>query len=108
MNSKARMWNEEVQEFNDITGPRIIHHCDGTFSIEAPMDCVIEWFTGVLDKNGKEIYQGDYLRDKYGNIGLCYYVPSTWVFLDHGGHITDGSPWEVIGNIHENREIILS
>ena len=67
-----------------------------------------EQFTGLHDKNGREIYEGDIVRDQYGNVGPCRWVPSTWELLNTGGYVASGEPWEVIGNIHENHELLES
>lgn len=65
-------------------------------------------FTGLLDKNGKEIYEGD-LTSCLGN------KPKEVIF--HKGcfchkvgekdyHIFGEKDWEIIGNIYENPELI--
>lgn len=67
-------------------------------------------FTGLLDKNGKEIYFDDIVRNKYGDIGCVIWFPDWSLRVDWGGgdiHFIDPE-WglEVIGNIHDNPELL--
>jgi hypothetical protein len=77
-----------------------------------PNECIIEQFTGLHDKNGKEIYEGDLI--KYGSDApleviyrescFCYNQKSRYIsrlqIFDNINKI------EVIGNIHENPELL--
>lgn len=81
-------------------------HGVGSFTgpLSNRLDIPSEQFTGLHDKNGKEIYEGDILSD------------GETVFFDGGGFTPFAIPgWEittkadcieVIGNIHENPELL--
>ena len=67
-------------------------------------------FTGLLDKNDKEIYFDDIVRNKYGDIGSVIWFSDWSLRVDWGGgdiHFIDPE-WglEVIGNIHDNPEML--
>ncbi len=67
-------------------------------------------FTGITDKNGKEIYFDDIVRNKYGDIGSVIWFSDWTLRVDWGGgdiHFIDPE-WglEVIGNIHDNPELL--
>ena len=65
-------------------------------------------YTGLTDKNGKEIYEGD-IPDGYGavffsNEYLGYFAESNE--FECGYPICDIPIIEIIGNIHENPELL--
>lgn len=72
-------------------------------------DVIIMQYTGLKDNNSGEIYEGDIIRWKSLSVNLIYIVEQTdggWnPFIDDMQ--TDGAwHYEIIGNIHENPELI--
>jgi len=124
---KFRAWNEKLKmmsppfRLNELVagyaGEILVIFKEGELSEEVE-NCVLMQYIGLKDKNGKEIYEGDIVREK-GDIDLykiefsidgnhCYYA---------GYNIEDGSletvielfnfgEVEVIGNIYENPELL--
>lgn len=81
-------------------------------------DNTVGQFTGLTDKNGKEIYEGDIVQSKlkrsrkYDEILQICFANSEYCGKDKDGSSTSLSlleeyhTLEVIGNIHDNPELI--
>jgi uncharacterized phage protein (TIGR01671 family) len=69
-------------------------------------------FSTIHDKDGKEIYEGDKVKQRYFedlfvcfgeyNDGKCNVVGFYWSDSYPFGRCSDENTYEVIGNIHEN------
>ena len=107
---KFRVWDLSVSKYRTFL---TLSANTGAICSSNPEHYVLEQFTGLHDKNGKEIYEGDILKREsftswvitFNNSCFCAanitmpYRPFT--LLD-----VDMSQREVIGNIHENPELI--
>jgi len=71
---------------------------------------VLEQFTGEYDKNGKEIYENDIVNSNYFKNGKVVFWRSGWHFNTgkdcHHSFNTSKHSFEIIGNIHENPELL--
>ena len=132
---KYKLWDKENKEFLEDTweteyavlkNGNIIEIYDNGFgegySISDLENIEVLQFTGLQDRNGKEIYEGDILKYNFPYDGRLKHV-SPVKFLETEAsfgikdryeneiplyRITANNYFEVVGNIYENEELLKS
>lgn len=86
---------------------------DDSFGLECYYEhVIIEMFTGLTDKNGVEIYEGDIVLSSVGYKRIVQHEIKTRTEYGHGDsadiytsgfqiYVYGGESFEVVGNIHE-------
>ena len=117
---KFRAWHKEEKIIGEVLGIDILHK--EIFFSNEDVDCYehsdfkdieLMQYTGLKDKNNKEIYEGDIIKfcNKIWEV-VCDYEDAHLFYLR-----TIGDPYiaenmskftrgEVIGNIHDNPELL--
>jgi uncharacterized phage protein (TIGR01671 family) len=79
------------------------------YEIEALESVELMQFTGLHDKNGKEIYEGDILKTPYNNAEVKFKDGQFGILKNNSRYGRDFtscmSNFEIIGNIYENPEL---
>lgn len=114
---KFRAWDGKQMEFNPTMWG--FKENDGVNDVFTTNGSVFMQFTGLYDCNKTPIYEGDILKDRYGNVkevrfstelgscGCCFEAFGGSGFMASGITIDEsfGLP-EVIGNVWENPELL--
>lgn len=127
---KFRAWIKDIdgdEEFGYVpptTIQEMIHSKKSTFSLKQLNDLVeFEQFTGLKDKNGKDIYEGDILAwhsnvyRKHDWVGIVVYRGAGFTVQDSDKSYSS-SEWlecacqkdanivEIVGNVHEDGQLL--
>jgi uncharacterized phage protein (TIGR01671 family) len=124
---KFRAWEKATQEMiSDFLIESKDGECFGKYSQEAHPEWILMQFTGLKDKNEKEIYEGDIVKSSVRNLIVGF---ANGHFMIHGGNKPEDiltynheDLWkalgkiskfekeenrvEIIGNIYENPELV--
>ena len=108
MKIKFRAWNPiaknmHIDDIYAITTDEKVNLKDGLML----SGCILMQYTGLKDKNGKEIYEGDIV--KWSNSVNSGVYEIKWFrtgFSSNGLPLFNDDVVEVIGNIYENPELL--
>ena len=123
---KFRVWTGK-EYLDDFNLDRMSCKFNGELSVEGYSDAIIEQFTGLRDKNGRNIYEGDVVSAKYTHYSTqveARTLPKSidvrekdFIAFDEnlaaftlGGtslcSFDSETEFEIIGNIHENGDLL--
>jgi hypothetical protein len=98
---KFRAWDTEEKRFVEWDELRDTNEFQ--MGLDNDPIVILEQFTGLLDKNGKEIYEGDIV-----NGYVVWYCDKTLMWsLPRRDDESLLDSYEIIGNIHENPEKLI-
>ena len=94
---KFRVWHKHHKMFKypDLW--------DGSMPSNWEKHYILQQFTGLKDKNGVEVWEGDIFHVGYNHLGnmVCEMVNGQWNFARFNHRKI-----RVVGNIHENPELL--
>jgi len=108
---KFRAWDKERKQFNtfeldnDAGFYNIFYRAEKSKYAKKDSDWM--QYTNLKDKNGKEIYEGDIIKEIDHNLTIEWINNGFWCKGGDGSNIMPSEECrEIIGNIYENPELL--
>lgn len=99
-----------VNTFCFDTGNVIFLSNNETIGMKNKSDLELMQYTGLKDKNGVKIFEGDIVKTAYGEIYDVFFTSGGFMVsnFEYEFNLTDShtAKLEVIGNIYENPELL--
>lgn len=112
---KFRAWDTTEKKMHHELSLMFVNDLNGVFEGLNECGCIVMQYTGLKDRNGKEIYEGDIVRhglfkQDYKMVVRYWEESASFVFGDRRTKFTFGEVHvkylQVIGNIHDNPELL--
>lgn len=119
---RFRVWDKKEKKFVDypvyfnLTNSEIVTELWYGYEIQVkePLqdsNYIVQQSTGLFDKNGKEIYEGDIIKNNYGELGHIKWSRGGFVYHEDGANfylfsIGAGQPFEIVGNIYKHSHLL--
>jgi len=125
---KFRAWDKDLNKMCKVNQIDFLHYAihiefvpdkddedqEGNMAVTRYENVELMQFTGLKDKNKKEIYEGDIVKDEKGNIMICKFIQGSFGLSQYESRFfqalsdawIENSKLEVIGNIYENPELL--
>ena len=112
---KFRLWDGKQYRYVEslhFIGDELYAKCTDNGS--QALQGALEEYINLNDKNGAAVFEGDILRGKrYGKDATCVvkwlddYEGDGWILRGYVVDLDDHHDIEIIGNINENKELLL-
>lgn len=111
MAPEFRVWDKRRKEYSSSSGflDSEGNYYDERIETGEPQnkDFIVEQYTGLKDINGNKIFEDDIVRNEHEKTCVVNFKEGSFLVGDfYFGSIGAGMGLEIIGNIHENPELL--